>query len=126
MERKYTETDKELMLKLLEMQELTAPISLSIGSVVNGQVTQGIILHEAPPKVVEDLVKDGYSLRARYGRVLRMRILHGTVEPRATSTQSAGTATLSASSSVSATRAVRQTLPRTGTLRTRPWHPRSS
>ena len=61
MERKYTETDKELMLKLLEMQELTAPISLSIGSVVNGQVTQGIILHEAPPKVVEDLVKDGYS-----------------------------------------------------------------
>ena len=50
MERKYTETDKELMLKLLEMQELTAPIS-----------TQGIILHEAPPKVVEDLVKDGYS-----------------------------------------------------------------
>lgn len=39
MERKYTETDKELMLKLLEMQELTAPISLSIGSVVNGQVT---------------------------------------------------------------------------------------
>lgn len=61
MERKYTETDKELMLKLLEMQELTAPISLSIGSVVDGQVTQGIILHEAPPKVVEDLVKDGYS-----------------------------------------------------------------
>lgn len=43
MERKYTETDKELMLKLLEMQELTAPISLSIGSVVDGQVTQGII-----------------------------------------------------------------------------------
>ena len=43
------------------MQELTAPISLSIGSVVDGQVTQGIILHEAPPKVVEDLVKDGYS-----------------------------------------------------------------
>ena len=31
MERKYTEADKELMLKLLEMQELTAPISLSIG-----------------------------------------------------------------------------------------------
>ena len=61
MERKYTETDKELMLKLLEMQELTAPISLSIGSVADGQVTQGIILHEAPPKVVEDLVKDGYS-----------------------------------------------------------------
>lgn len=61
MERKYTETDKELMLKLLEMQELTAPISLSIGSVVDGQVTQGIILHKAPPKVVEDLVKDGYS-----------------------------------------------------------------
>lgn len=55
MERKYTETDKELMLKLLEMQELTAPISLSIGSVVDGQVTQGIILHEAPPKVVEGL-----------------------------------------------------------------------
>lgn len=47
MERKYTETDKELMLKLLEMQELTAPISLSIGSVVDGQVTQGIILHKA-------------------------------------------------------------------------------
>ena len=62
MERKYTETDKELMLKLLEMQELTAPISLSIGSVVNGQVTQGIILHEAPPKVVEDLVKDDLEL----------------------------------------------------------------
>lgn len=61
MERKYTETDKELMLKLLEMQELTAPISLSIGSVVDGQVTQGIILRKAPPKVVEDLVKDGYS-----------------------------------------------------------------
>lgn len=61
MERKYTETDKELMLKLLEMQELTAPISLSIGNVVDGQVTQGIILHKAPPKVVEDLVKDGYS-----------------------------------------------------------------
>lgn len=61
MERKYTETDKELMLKLLEMQELTAPISLSIGSVVDGRVAQGIILHKAPPKVVEDLVKDGYS-----------------------------------------------------------------
>lgn len=42
MERKYTETDKELMLKLLEMQELTAPISLSIGSVVDGQVTHKV------------------------------------------------------------------------------------
>lgn len=61
MERKYTETDKELMLKLLEMQELTSPIRLSIGNTVNGQVAQGIILHEAPPKVVEDLVKDGYT-----------------------------------------------------------------
>ena len=45
MERKYTETDKELMLKLLEMQELTAPISLSIherGEVLQGGTTEVI------------------------------------------------------------------------------------
>ncbi len=56
----YKQTDRELLLTLLRMQEETAPISLSIGYVDGERVRQGLILHEAPPAVLEKLIGEGY------------------------------------------------------------------
>lgn len=58
---KYKESDKELLLMLLELQEGTSPITLSIGHTDKGRMVHlGIILHEAAPKVVNTLVDHGY------------------------------------------------------------------
>lgn len=46
---KYKESDVELMTLLLKLQEVTSPIRMSIGYVMDGTVRQGIILHEAAP-----------------------------------------------------------------------------
>ena len=42
---------------LLKLQEQTSPIRMSIGYTVGGTVRQGIILHEAAPKVIETLIE---------------------------------------------------------------------
>ena len=60
MEKQYKETDVELMKILLELQKLTSPIRMSIGYILDGKVEQGIVLHEAAPKVVEILIQEGY------------------------------------------------------------------
>lgn len=52
---KYKDSDVELMSILLKLQEVTSPIRMSIGYTVGGTVRQGIILHEAAPKVIETL-----------------------------------------------------------------------
>lgn len=57
---KYKESDVELMSLLLKLQEDTSPIRMSIGYTMGGTVRQGIILHEAAPKVIETLMKHGY------------------------------------------------------------------
>lgn len=53
---KYKDSDVELMSILLKLQEATSPIRMSIGYTVGGTVRQGIILHEAAPKVIETLI----------------------------------------------------------------------
>lgn len=58
---KYKDSDVELMSILLKLQEATSPIRMSIGYTVGGTVRQGIILHEAAPKVIETLVEHGYT-----------------------------------------------------------------
>lgn len=58
---KYKESDNELLLLLLRMGEETSPIRLSIGTVVNGIVQPGIILHEAAPFVINTLIQRGYK-----------------------------------------------------------------
>lgn len=58
---KYKESDVELMSLLLMLQEVTSPIRMSIGYTVCGTVRQGIILHEAAPKVIETLIEHGYT-----------------------------------------------------------------
>lgn len=58
---KYKESDVELMALLLKLQEETSPIRMSIGYVMGGTVRQGIILHEAAPKVIEALIEHGYT-----------------------------------------------------------------
>lgn len=60
MGNRYTKSDEELLQILLQLQEKTAPIKLSIGFVPNGTVNQGIILHNAPSAVIEKIVEKGY------------------------------------------------------------------
>lgn len=57
----YKESDVELMSILLKLQEQTSPIRLSIGCTVGGTVCKGIILHEAAPRVIENLIEKGYT-----------------------------------------------------------------
>lgn len=58
---KYKESDKELLLMLLDLQEGTSPIRLSIGHTdESSMVYLGIVLHEAAPKVINTLVDCGY------------------------------------------------------------------
>lgn len=59
--KKYKESDVELMSILLTIQESTSPIRMSIGHTMGGTVHQGIILHEAAPKVIETLIEKGYT-----------------------------------------------------------------
>lgn len=59
---KYKESDRDLLLLLLKMQEETSPIELSIGYVTDSnQVHQGIILREAAPMVINTLIDEGYT-----------------------------------------------------------------
>lgn len=65
---KYNKNDEELLTLLLKLQEKTSPIRMSIGYTVDGTVCQGIILHEAPPMVIETLIEHGYICTLRdYG-----------------------------------------------------------
>lgn len=58
---KYKNSDRELLLLLLKMQEETSPIDLSIGYVTgSNQVRHGIVLHEAAPMVINTLIEEGY------------------------------------------------------------------
>lgn len=58
----------ENKIKLLEtlamLQNNTAPINLSIGSVSDTNMVQHdtIIIHDAPPRITEILVRKGYML----------------------------------------------------------------
>lgn len=56
----YKDSDRELLLLLLKMQEKTGPIKLSIGYTTDNHVCQGIILHEAAPVVINTLIEEGY------------------------------------------------------------------
>ena len=53
----YKDSDRELLLLLLKMQEKTGPIKLSIGYTTDNHVCQGIILHEAAPVVIYTLIE---------------------------------------------------------------------
>lgn len=58
----YKQTDRELILTLMKMQENTAPITLSIGYTDReNHVRLGVLIHEAPPVVVNELISQGYS-----------------------------------------------------------------
>lgn len=58
---KYKESDKELLIMLLKLQEETSPIMLSIGCTdEDSMVHQGIVLHKVAPKVINTLVDHGY------------------------------------------------------------------
>ncbi len=57
----YKQTDRELLLTLLKLQEKTSPIKISIGYIDGeSQVRQGLVLHEAAPAVLEQLIREGY------------------------------------------------------------------
>lgn len=58
--KKYTENDRELLSMLLVMQEDTSPISLSIGYTSGEIVKNGIVLHKAPPCVIDSIIEEGY------------------------------------------------------------------
>ncbi|SEW31813.1 hypothetical protein [[Clostridium] fimetarium] len=60
---KIYDTDTQELLKiLLDLQESTAPIKLSIGYVKDGIVNKGLVLIDAPPVVTTTLIEAGYSL----------------------------------------------------------------
>lgn len=62
----YRNSDVELMEILLNLQERTAPVKLSIGYITSeNQVRRGIMLHEAPPLVIDTLKRKGYTLDLR-------------------------------------------------------------
>ena len=59
---KYKESDVALMSLLLKLQEGTSPIRMSIGFTDKDRmVCQGIVLHQAAPKVIETLIEHGYT-----------------------------------------------------------------
>lgn len=62
--KKYKESDGELLMLLLNLQESTSPIKMSIGY-VDGIVRNGIVLHEAAPAVINALVRNGYTCSLR-------------------------------------------------------------
>ena len=60
MER-YKQADAELVSLLMKLQEKAAPIKLSIGYTDKNNICHvGIVIHEAAPVVVNELVKNGY------------------------------------------------------------------
>lgn len=60
----YKDSDRELLLLLLKMQEQTSPIKLSIGYTTDSDhVCHGIILHEAAPMVINTLIEEDYVCR---------------------------------------------------------------
>lgn len=54
----------KLLETLAKIQENTAPITLSIGSVSETNIVQhdAIVIHNAPPRITNELVKQGYLL----------------------------------------------------------------
>lgn len=60
--KKYKESDVELMTLLLKLQEETSPIRMSIGYTGDDRIVrQGIVLHEAAPKVINTLIEHGFK-----------------------------------------------------------------
>lgn len=57
----------KLLETLAKLQENTAPITLSIGSVSDTNMVQhdAIIIHDAAPRITEELIKQGYMLSIR-------------------------------------------------------------
>lgn len=55
---------KELLSKLADIQKSCAPITLSIGSLSNGNQVEHntVVLIECPPIVIQDLIRDKYTL----------------------------------------------------------------
>lgn len=57
-----TEDKKQLLNLLTEMQKNTAPIVVSIGNVRDNIVQHEIVIKEAAPIIIQELVKKGYHL----------------------------------------------------------------
>ena len=56
----------KLLTTIVELQEICAPIKLSIGSTTenNMVLNNTIVIHDCPPVVINKLVELGYSLSA--------------------------------------------------------------
>lgn len=59
--------DKEFLIlnKIYSIARDTAPVKLSIGYVRENQCRKGIVIHEAPPRIIEELVASGYMCDVR-------------------------------------------------------------
>ena len=49
-----------ILSKIYSVAQNTAPVTLSIGYVLENQCKKGIVIHKAPPKVIRELVNSGY------------------------------------------------------------------
>jgi len=60
MKRNYSDIEKQLLLRILELSEETAPVQVSLGYVSSksNQCLKGIVIRSAPSKVVKSIVAD--------------------------------------------------------------------
>jgi len=63
MNEKYSEDEKEIVLKILAKSETTSPVVISFGFVSeDGQCKNGLILKNAAPAIINMLIKEGCML----------------------------------------------------------------
>jgi hypothetical protein len=60
MKRSYSEVEKQVLLRILELSEETAPVQISLGYVSSesNQCCKGIVIRSAPSKVIKAIVAD--------------------------------------------------------------------
>ena len=52
--------DKELLNLIFDVAQDTAPVTVQIGRVINQSCKKGIVIREAPSRIISELVANGY------------------------------------------------------------------
>lgn len=66
---KYSNKEKELVVKLMELSETTSALNISFGFTdENNRCRRGLVIYNCAPKVIEYLIKEGYMVGITNGR----------------------------------------------------------
>lgn len=70
---------KELVIKILELSDRTAPVDLSFGYTDNNFCHKGIVIKKAAPYIMTELFKSGYSINVFQEGVRVFKNLEGDI-----------------------------------------------